>query len=517
MATRRRQKVAAGMLPRQLLHLVRRNIRFIGVTLLLLVVVTQLSLRSGKATQSSDNMPIFSLDSSLPDRLLPPEALLSPEGTLSQLSNQTVAAVNTTEQAIQRTRAQEKILAERIKSGYKKYSKETTQGALVPSFANAGFRPRACLLMFLSSSTGDRVDPQLIYSTVTNVQQRFNNWFEYDWVFLSADGYEFKNGKFIEEINALLPAEQYSFKVEFAVASEDKFWHVPESVDVNKISDSQIRLSQLEFGDSKFFRLMSRYFTGHLAREKFLEDYDWVWRIEPGLELLCDVRYDLFRWMQDRSQVMGFSLSHKEPHKELVEGLWDLSKKYAGAQTKKIVDYGENLYEFITEYPDVKDLDKAKNAEERLKKEREGAKGGADPKHNQCQMDSGFLITNLNFMRSLPYWALFQDMDKDGGFFYKRWSASAAQTMAASLLLRRNQVYFFDSVGFRLSSSELSTSSQVSSISRNFYNCPIDDETYREFNCECDQGLDFTFMKDSCTSRFYDITNRKKPDDWDKH
>ncbi|GMM57482.1 hypothetical protein DAKH74_040980 [Maudiozyma humilis] len=507
MARSRRQKTPAGMLPRQLMHIVRRNVRFIGVTLVLLVVLTHLSFRSGRTATNSPELPVFSLDSSpLPDRLQQPAA-----------HNGTLPPVNNTEITIQRTRAQEKILAERIKSGYKKYPKETVQGAMVPSFANEGFRPRACLLMFLSSPTGDRVEPQLIYDTVLNVQRRFNDWFEYDWVFLSADGYEYKHGSLMATLNDLLPSEQYNFNVEFAVASEEHFWHIPDSVDVNKISDSQIRLTQMEFGDSKFFRLMSRYFTGHLAREKFLEDYDWIWRIEPGLELLCDVKYDLFRWMQDRNQAVGFSLSHKEPKKELVDGLFDLSKKFAAAQSQKIIDYSNNMYEFIAEYPDAKDLDKAKNAEERLKKEREAAKGGADPKPNNCQMDAGFLITNLNFMRSLPYWALFQDMEKSGGFFYHRWSASAAQTMAASLLLRRNQIFFFDNVGFRLGSSELSSSSEISSISRNFYNCPIDDETFREFNCECDQGRDFTFMKDSCTSRFYDITNRKKPDDWDKH
>lgn len=477
----------------------RKNIRFIGVVLVLFVLLINLSGRSSKAKDQ-----ILSA-SSLPMKLPPNEST-------SYLSSSLIEDINNT--TVSEAKIKEKIISERIKSGYEKYDKNTTQGALVESFSNEGYAPKACLLMFLSSPTGDRIDPQVVYKTIVNVQKRFNDWFSYPWVFISADGQEYENPEFLAQIKNLLPIEH---KIEFNTANSDYFWGVPDWVDVNKVADSQIRLSGLEYGDSQFYRFMSRYFVGFFWKEEFLQDYDWYWRIEPGLELLCDIKHDLFRWMQDRNQVFGFSLSYAEPHKEVVNNLWKLLLEFVKdhESTKDMINFKENGYEFVTKYTDVPD--DVTDADKRLEKEREAAKKGGPIDYNGCQYESSFQLANLNFFRSEPFKLLFDKLDKNGGFFIDRWSSSSVQTMAINLFLRKNQIYFFDNIGFSMSSDSLSTSSYVSSMSRNFYNCPIDDEVYREFNCECDQGLDFTFMKNSCTVRFYDMTTRKKPDDWNKH
>ncbi|CAB4255825.1 similar to Saccharomyces cerevisiae YDR483W KRE2 Alpha1,2- mannosyltransferase of the Golgi involved in protein mannosylation [Maudiozyma barnettii] len=503
-----------SLFSRQLLHLARKNIRFIGVVLILLTVLLNIT---HKNQNNNDHLNFLESEylngGTLPSRLRPQDTLI---GVSDSIQNNELNTKNDTEILKEEKTLKEKILAERLKSGYKKYPRNTTQGAMVESLSNEGYKPKACLLMTLFKPTGDRVDPEAIYLTVSSIQKKFNNWFEYPWVFISKDGHEYMNNEFTEQIKELVPE---SIELNFETVTNEYLHDVPEWIDVNKISDSQIRLSGIEYGDSQFFRSLNRYLVGYLWKEPFLGNFDWYWRIEPGLELLCDIDYDLFRWMQDRNQVFGFALSYMEPHKEVVEKLWDIFKKFANEfkNKKEIVDFEKNNFQFNTEF---KDLPKEKDEKKRKKLEEEAAKHGigtGSSEYNKCQYVSSFQLANLNFFRSQPFMDLFERLDKEGGFYYHRWSASSVHTMAINLLLRKNQLYFFDNIGFKLSTDSMASSSQFSSISRNFYNCPIDDATYREYNCNCDQGLDFTFMKDSCTAKFYDSTNRKKPDDWDKH
>ena len=497
-----------NILIRTTLHVLRKNIRFIAIVLILLTVLLNITTHS--TTSSKPILAQFDYlndDNSLPSKLDPPTRMLSQ-------SNNTV---NQTDIFLQQQSVKQKVISERLKSGYKKYNSNSTQYSLVKSLSNKGYKPSACLLITLFSPTGERIDQQDIYLTVESIQSKFNNWFGYSWVFLSKDGSEYTNNKFMSKIGDLIQSD--TTDVKFETITSDYLNQEPDWIDVNKIADSQIRLSGLEFGDSQFYRSINRYMVGYLPQETFMDEFDWVWRIEPGFQLLCDIDYDLFRWMQDRNQIFGFLISYMEPHKEKVENLWKIFKKFAEdfKSEKDIVDFGKNNFQFNTEF---KDFSNEKDEKKRKELEKDAAKKGfgtGTSDYNRCQYVSNFQIVNINFFKSKPFIELFKRLDKEGGFYYHGWSASSVTTLAINLLLKRDQIYFFDNVGFQLSSHSLTSTSQITSISRNFYNCPIDDATYREYNCHCDQGLDFTFMKDSCTAKFYDSTSRKKPDDWDKH
>lgn len=498
-----------NILIRTILHLLRKNIRFIAIILILLTVLLNIINHS-----TSTSKPILAqFDYLNEDYTLPSK--LDPSINNIILTNVTT---NETETKIQEQTIKQKVISERLKSGYKKYNQNSTQYALVESLSNKGYRPKACLLITLFSPTGERINHQDIYTSIESIQSKFNNWFGYTWILLSKDGNEYNDSKFMNKIDDLIQLD--SIDVKFEIVNNEYLNHEPDWIDVNKIADSQIRLSGFEFGDSQFYRSINRYMVGYLPLETFLDDFDWVWRIEPGFQLLCDIDYDLFRWMQDRNQIFGFLISYMEPHKEKVENLWKIFKDFANdfKSKKDIVDFEKNNFQFNTEF---KDLPKEKDEKKRKELEREAAKhgiGSGTSDYNRCQYVSNFQLININFFKSKPFIELFKRLDKDGGFYYHGWSASSVTTLAINLLLKRDQIYFFDNIGFQLSSHSLtSSSSQLPSISRNFYNCPIDDATYREFNCQCDQGLDFTFMKDSCTAKFYDSTGRKKPDDWDKH
>ena len=497
-----------NILIRTTLHILRKNIRFIAIILILLTVLINITTHSNKSTQPIlAQFEYLNNDYSLPSKLDSSDTFPS--------SNTTT--LNQTEFNLQQQSIKEKVISERLKSGYKKYNSNSTQYSLVKSLSNKGYKPNACLLITLFSPTGERINQQDIYLTVESIQSKFNNWFGYTWIFLSKDGTEYNNNKFMSKISDLIQSD--NIDVKFETINSDYLNKEPDWIDINKIADSQIRLSGLEFGDSQFYRSINRYLAGYLPLETFMDDFDWVWRIEPGFQLLCDIDYDLFRWMQDRNQIFGFLISYMEPHKEKVENLWKIFKNFAEdfKSQKDIIDFSKNNFQFNTEF---KDFSNEKDEKKRNELEKEAAKKGfgtGTSDYNRCQYVSNFQIVNLNFFKSKPFIELFKRLDKDGGFYYHGWSESSVTTLAINLLLKRDQIYFFDNIAFQLNSQSLTSSSQITSISRNFYNCPIDDATYREYNCYCDQGMDFTFMKDSCTAKFYDSTSRKKPDDWDKH
>lgn len=48
---------------------------------------------------------------------------------------------------------------------------------------------------------------------------------------------------------------------------------------------------------------MCRYQSGFFFRHPLTQDLDYYWRVEPGIELYCDVDYDPFLFMQMNNKV----------------------------------------------------------------------------------------------------------------------------------------------------------------------------------------------------------------------
>lgn len=68
----------------------------------------------------------------------------------------------------------------------------------------------------------------------------------------------------------------------------------------------------------------------------------------------------------------------------------------------------------------------------------------------------------------------FEHLDKAGGFFYERWGDAPVHSLAVALMLRKDQVYFFNDIGY-------------------FHNplthCPT--ERYLHKNCHCNADSNF--------------------------
>lgn len=86
-----------------------------------------------------------------------------------------------------------------------------------------------------------------------------------------------------------------------------------------------MKLAKIIYGDSESYRHMCRFESGFFWRNELLDEYDWYWRVEPGIDIHCDLDYDLFKYMEDNNKVYGFTISIHE-FRKTIETLWDHTK-----------------------------------------------------------------------------------------------------------------------------------------------------------------------------------------------
>lgn len=54
---------------------------------------------------------------------------------------------------------------------------------------------------------------------------------------------------------------------------------------------------------------MCRFNSGFFFKQKILESFDWYWRVEPGVELFCDIDYDVFHFVSSLTDLMALNLA----------------------------------------------------------------------------------------------------------------------------------------------------------------------------------------------------------------
>lgn len=77
----------------------------------------------------------------------------------------------------------------------------------------------------------------------------------------------------------------------------------------------------------------------------------------------------------------------------------------------------------------------------------------------------------------------FDSLDHDGGFFYERWGDAPVHSIAAGLLLNKNQVQFFDDIGY---------------WHVPFTHCPTDEKKRIDLKCACNPDDNFDWKGYSC-------------------
>ncbi|KAI7869039.1 glycosyltransferase family 15 protein [Spinellus fusiger] len=288
-------------------------------------------------------------------------------------------------------------------------------------------------------------------NTIHQLESRFNKKFNYPYVFLNDVPF---TEEFIELTSGLC-----SSKTHYGLIPKEH-WSYPDWVDVEKADKLRHEMGEAHilYGDNLSYRHMCRFESGFFYRHPLMQDYEYYWRVEPGVEFLCDIDYDPFLFMKENKKQYGWTLSLIE-YESTIRTLWNTTKAFMKEYPQHIPK--NNLIDFISD------------------------NGGED--YNLCHFWSNFEIADLNFLRSPAYSAYFDYLDRAGGFFYERWGDAPVHSIAVGMFLNKSQVHFFEDIGYRHNP---------------FMHCPITKETQRK--CHCDAAENFDFTEYSCTKRWVD-------------
>ncbi|KAL1929718.1 hypothetical protein VTP01DRAFT_1856 [Rhizomucor pusillus] len=298
------------------------------------------------------------------------------------------------------------------------------------------YRVRAAFVILTRNSELDA-----LRKTMQQLEARFNRKFNYPYVFLN-------NEEFTDEFKQLT-AGLTKAKVQYGRIPREH-WSYPDWIDQEKAAQVRQEMGNqgIIYGDSESYRHMCRFESGFFYRHPLMEQYDYYWRVEPGVEFYCDLDYDPFLYMQENNKKYGWTISLLE-YESTIPTLWETTRRFMAEHPQMIPK--NNIMRFISD-------DNGQS-------------------YNLCHFWSNFEIGDLNFLRGPEYSAYFDYLDKAGGFFYERWGDAPVHSIAVSMFLNKTEVHFFDDIGYRHDP---------------FMHCPLDRRMQKKCTCNIDDNFDFT-------------------------
>ena len=304
--------------------------------------------------------------------------------------------------------------------------------------------------------------------SMRSLEDRFNRNFHYSWTFLNDVPFE---RDFIEATTAMASGPTY-----YGIVPAD-VWDCPASIDQTQMNRSLTLMKEqgVVHGGSLSYRNMCRFNSGYFFKHKLLIDYDYYFRVEPNVEYFCDFPYDPFKVMREKQKKYGFVISLYE-YEDTIPTLWDAVEEYIELYEEEVgLDFENNAYNFITD----KDI---------IGKTYQVIDSDSD--YNLCHFWSNFEIGDLNFYRSDRYLEFFKFLEEKGGFYYERWGDAPVHTIAAALLLNRNEIIHFDEIGY---------------LHSPFLTCPTSYYLRIMQRCQCDfkDELNIDVLSNSCLPRWW--------------
>jgi alpha 1,2-mannosyltransferase len=178
-----------------------------------------------------------------------------------------------------------------------------------------------------------------IAKSIRHVEDRFNRKFNYDWVFL--------NDVEFDDTFKRVTTAMVSGTTKYGIIPKEH-WSFPDWIDQDKAAAvrEDMRQRKIIYGDSISYRHMCRYESGFFFRHPLLLDYEWYWRVEPSIELFCDIEYDTFKYMADNNKKYSFVLSLYE-YVETIPTLWDTVKEFTKKHPEHVAP--DNSIKFISD------------------------------------------------------------------------------------------------------------------------------------------------------------------------
>ncbi|CEQ40000.1 SPOSA6832_01569 [Sporobolomyces salmonicolor] len=126
--------------------------------------------------------------------------------------------------------------------------------------------------------------------SMRSVEMRFNRRAGYPWIFMNDEEFttEFKEG-----VMSMTRSEVF-----FHVIPKEH-WSYPEFINQTYAAEERQKMVQenVIYGGSESYRHMCRFNSMFFFQQKVLADFDWYWRVEPGVE------------MEANEKVYGFTIT----------------------------------------------------------------------------------------------------------------------------------------------------------------------------------------------------------------
>ena len=178
-----------------------------------------------------------------------------------------------------------------------------------------------------------------IARSIRQVEDRFNRNYNYDWVFLNDKPFD---DNFKKVTTSLVSGKTHYGEI------PAEHWSFPSWIDQKKAEAvrEDMRRRKIIYGDSVSYRHMCRFESGFFFRHPLLQQFEYYWRVEPSVELFCDVHYDPFKYMKDNKKKYSFVLSLYE-YVETIPTLWESTKKFIKAHPEHI--HPDNSMAFLSD------------------------------------------------------------------------------------------------------------------------------------------------------------------------
>ncbi len=189
-------------------------------------------------------------------------------------------------------------------------------------------------------------------------------------------------------------------------------------IKVSLTTPSNLTKENLNFKDSTPFlgmsyRNMCRFYM--MEFYKYLEGYDWYWRLDVDSILLTEINFDVFNFLEQNNKVYGYVAEIPE-HPPVIQHFSAFIKKYQ----KQYNNQGK-----FTSYL----LDKNGN-------------------YNYRMIYNNFEICKLSIYKKDEIQKFLKLIDKTGCIYEYRWGDAPIRTVMLSLFFERNQIYRFQNIDY---------------------------------------------------------------------
>ncbi|KAJ1910098.1 alpha 1,2-mannosyltransferase 2.4.1 [Tieghemiomyces parasiticus] len=311
-------------------------------------------------------------------------------------------------------------------------------------------RAKACFVILVRNS-----DVHDMRVTMRQLEDRFNKDYNYPYVFLN-------NEPFSDEFKQLT-SSMASGNTSYGLIPKEH-WGYPPWISQQKAAETREKMKDIIYGSSESYRHMCRYESGFFYRHPLMDQFDYYWRVEPGVDFLCDIRYDPFMLMQERQLKYGFTISLHE-YRDTVPTLWKTTREFMDKYPQHVAKH--NTLPWVTDQ--------------------------ALTDYNMCHFWSNFEIGSVKWLRSEQYTAYFDFLDQSGGFFYERWGDAPVHSLAVAMFLRKEEVHWFEDIGY---------------FHGPFYNCPNPKALNQHCHCNPKDSLHLSGW--SCTKAWGELPDTPK-------